>query len=49
MVLWSPEVHRYVFVYRRRAPIQKLITAMWRRECTAAGLEKVTFHSMRHA
>ena len=46
---WSPEVHRYVFVYRRRAPIQKLTTAMWRRECKAIGLEKVTFHSMRHA
>jgi integrase len=22
---------------------------MWRRECKAAGLEGVTFHSMRHA
>ncbi len=48
--LWSPEVHRHVCVYRRRAPIQKVTTAMWQRECKAVGqLEKVTFHSMRHA
>jgi len=38
-----------VFVYRRRAPIQKLTTAMWRRECKAVGLDGVTFHSMRHS
>jgi integrase len=46
---WTQSVHRYVFVYRRRAPIQKLTTAMWRRECKAVGLEGVTFHSMRHS
>jgi len=46
---WSAEVHRYVFVYRRRAPIQKLTTAMWRRECKAVGLDGVTFHTMRHS
>jgi integrase len=45
---WSDEVHRYVFVYRRRAPIQKLTTAMWRRECAAIGLAGLTFHNMRH-
>jgi len=45
---WSATVRRYVFVYRRRAPIQKLTTRMWR-QCKAAGLEGVTFHSMRHA
>ena len=48
-VKWSTAVRRYVFVYRRRAPIQKLTTRMWRRECKAAGLEGVTFHTMRHA
>src|SRR5579872_989452 len=32
-----------------RAPIRKLITRMWRRERKAAGLDGVTFHSMRHA
>jgi integrase len=46
---WPTAVHRYVFVYRGRAPIHKLTTRMWRRECKAAGLEGVTFHSMRHA
>ena len=46
---WSAGVHRYVFVYRRRAPIQKLTTAMWRRECKAVGLPGVNFHSMRHS
>jgi hypothetical protein len=30
------------------APIKQLTTAMWRRECKAAGLEGVTFHTMRH-
>ena len=45
---WSAEVHRYVFVYRRRAPIQQVTTRMWRRECKAVGLEGLTFHSMRH-
>ena len=46
---WSAEVRRYVFVYRCHAPIKKLTTAMWRRECAAAGLAGVTFHSMRHS
>jgi integrase len=46
---WAQSAHRDVFVYRRRAPIQKLTTAMWRRECKAADLVGVTFHSMRHS
>jgi integrase len=46
---WSAAMRRYVFVYRRRAPIQQLTTRMWRRECKAVGLEGVTFHTMRHA
>jgi integrase len=45
---WSGEAHRFVFVYRGHAPIKQLTTAMWRRECKAAGLEGVTFHTMRH-
>jgi integrase len=46
---WPAQVHRYVFVFRGRAPIQQVTTAMWRRECKAAGLEGVTFHTMRHS
>jgi len=46
---WSAAMRRYVFVYRRRAPIQQLTTRMWRRKCKAVGLEGVTFHTMRHA
>ena len=46
---WPAAVHRYVFVYRQRAPIQKLTTRMWRRECKAVGLAGVTFHTLRHA
>jgi integrase len=46
---WPAAVHRYVFVYRQRAPIQQLTTRMWRRECKAVGLEGVTFHTLRHA
>jgi integrase len=45
---WSAQVHRYVFVYRRRAPIKQLTTRMWRRECAAVGLPGLTFHTMRH-
>jgi integrase len=45
---WSAAVRRYVFVYRRRAPIRQPTTRMWRRECKAVGLEGVTFHTMRH-
>ena len=45
---WPEEAHRYVFVFRGRAPIQKLTTRMWRRECEVAGLAGVTFHTLRH-
>jgi integrase len=45
---WSDEAHRLVFVYRGRAPIKQLTTAMWRRECKTAGLQGVPFHTMRH-
>jgi integrase len=46
---WSEDVHRYVFVFRSRAPITQVTTAMWRRECKAVGLKGVTFHTMRHS
>jgi integrase len=46
---WTAEVHEYVFVYRRRAPIKQVTTRMWRRECAAAGLQGTTFHTMRHS
>ena len=46
---WPQAIHRYVFVYRGRAPIQRLTTRMWHRECKAVGLEGVTFRSLRHA
>lgn len=46
---WSARVHRYVFVYRRRAPIEQVTTKMWRREARAIGLDWVTFHKLRHA
>jgi len=45
---WPEVVHRYVFVFRGRAPIKQVTTALWRRECKAAELEGLTFHSMRH-
>jgi integrase len=47
---WSTEVHRYVFVYRCRAPIEQVATRMWRREAAGAvGLSWATFHKLRHA
>ncbi len=46
---WSAAAHRFVFVFRGRAPIKQLTTRMWRRECKAVGLEGVTFHTMRHS
>lgn len=46
---WPHAVRRYVFVYKCRAPIKQVTTKMWRRVCKEAGLEGVTFHSMRHS
>jgi len=45
---WPAAAHRYVFVYRGRAPIKQVTTRMWRQRCKALGLEGVTFHTMRH-
>lgn len=41
--------HRYVFVFRSRAPIYQVTTRVWREACKAVGLEDVTFHTMRHS
>lgn len=46
---WKGQHPRYVFHWRGKAPIQKVTTAMWRRECKAAELDGVTFHTMRHS
>lgn len=46
---WEGKHSRYVFCFRQRAPIKQVATRMWRREVKAAGLEGVTFHSMRHS
>jgi integrase len=45
---WSREVHRYVFVYRSRAPIHQLTTRARRDACASVGLSGMTFHTMRH-
>lgn len=45
---WSQEAHKYVFVYRSRAPIKQVTTRMWREHCKAVGLEGVVFHTLRH-
>lgn len=46
---WQGVHTRYVFAFRGRAPITQVATKMWRRVVKAAGLEGVTFHSMRHS
>jgi integrase len=46
---WKGVHPRYVFSFRGRAPIKQVTTRMWRRVVKAAGLEGVTFHSMRHS
>jgi integrase len=46
---WKGKHQRYVFQFRKRAPIKQVTTRMWRRECAEIGLEGVTFHTMRHS
>jgi len=46
---WAGKHDRYVFCFRSRAPIKQVATKMWRRVCKEAGLEGVTFHTMRHS
>lgn len=46
---WEGVHERYVFSFRKRAPIKQVATSMWRRVVKECGLEGVTFHSMRHS
>jgi integrase len=46
---WQGKHERYVFCFRKRAPIKQVATRMWRRVVKECGLEGVTFHSMRHS
>lgn len=46
---WKGKHERYVFCFRKRAPIKQVATRMWRRVVKECGLEGVTFHSMRHS
>jgi integrase len=46
---WKGKHARYVFLFRKRAPIKQVTTRMWRNVCTEAGLVGVTFHTMRHS
>lgn len=46
---WQGKHARYVFCFRKRAPIRQVATAAWRRIVKEVGLEGVTFHSMRHS
>jgi integrase len=46
---WKGVHPRYVFSFRGRAPIKQVATRMWRRVVKEAGLEGVTFHTMRHS
>jgi len=46
---WQGQHERYVFCFRKRAPITQVATRMWRRVVKECGLEGVTFHSMRHS
>jgi len=46
---WLGKHERYVFCFRKRAPIKQVATRMWRRVVKDCGLEGVTFHSMRHS
>lgn len=46
---WKGKHERYVFCFRRRAPIKQVATRMWRRVVKECGLVGVTFHSMRHS
>lgn len=46
---WQGKHERYVFCFRKRAPITQVATRMWRRVVKECGLEGVTFHTMRHS
>lgn len=44
----EPDPTQYLIVYRCRAPIQRLTTRAWKRECAGVGLPWLTFHKLRH-
>jgi integrase len=45
---WKGKHERYVFMFRRRAPIKQVATRKWRESCKAVGLEGLRFHDLRH-
>lgn len=45
---WRGRHERYVFVFRKRAPIKQVATRKWRNACKAVGLEGFRFHDLRH-
>jgi integrase len=45
---WCNKHERYVFVFRKRAPITQVATRKWRSVCKAVGLEGFRFHDLRH-
>lgn len=45
---WRGKHERYVFVFRKRAPIKQVSTRKWREACKAVGLEGFRFHDLRH-
>jgi integrase len=45
---WRGKHERYVFVFRKRAPIHQVTTRKWRTACKAVGLEGFRFHDLRH-
>ena len=45
---WRGKHERYVFVFRKRAPITQVATRKWRVACNAVGLEGFRFHDLRH-
>lgn len=45
---WKGKHGRYVFVVRKIAPVKQVATRAWRKACTAAGVEGLRFHDLRH-
>lgn len=45
---WKGKHDRYVFVFRKRAPIKQVSTRKWRNACKAVGLDGFRFHDLRH-
>lgn len=45
---WRGKHERYVFSFRKRAPIKQVATRKWRSACKTVGLEGFRFHDLRH-